>query len=185
MKKLSAELKKVSSRLNGKDDSSRLARRVAEVHALWKDAVEQLYKGNTPYVLKHTNGVCIKKENGLTYLTVYMDDGGVRSDVHCQQHFILTWIEQVHGEKIDVFKTLPARFDMRNRHPYLEGMESSGDSCASGAKGRKSQETLSPQEEKKVLDTASSIEDPRLRHALEKAMSADLTWKKQESEEKQ
>lgn len=176
MKKLGFEVRRVTSGLAARDDSSRVARRAAEVQALWKDALQQLYKENAPYMLQHTNAVYIKKENGSKHLIVYMDDGAARSDIHCQQHFILTWLQEMHGEKVDVFKILPSRFDMRNRHPY----ETTEDKTAESPR-KTTLRALSEKEKEEVERVSSTVENESVRRALRKAMSAEMAWKKPEN----
>ena len=75
-------------------------------------------------------------------------------------------------ERIDEFKTYPSRFDMRKRHPYRDVCETKSESSRSVP--------LSPEEKTEVEQMVSSVENPSLRRALEKAMVTDREWKKGE-----
>lgn len=171
MKKLSGELELLAGRLPD-DDQARIARRAAKVQAMWKDAIEHVYKDVAPYVLEHVNAVYVKEENGTRSLMVYMDDGDFRSDVHCRQHLILLYLKQRYGEEIREFKTFPARFDMRKRHPYKVEEAPLREKVKSVP--------LTDKEKAQVAQACAPIDNLALRRALEKAMTADREWKKGE-----
>ena len=156
------------------DEKTLIARRAAKVRTMWKDAVEYVYKENAPYVLEHVNAVYIKEEDGVRSLYVYMDDGNFRADVHCRQHLIMLRLHERFGERIDVFKTYPSRFDMRKRHPYRDELKGEAKPMRSVP--------LSPEERADVARTVATVEDLQVRRALEKAMAADKEWKKGETE---
>ena len=184
MKKIGGELSYLSARLGGSDSDARIARRTAEVQAMFKDALEHIYKEHAAFVLEHVNAVYIKNEKrsgaeseGDTYkaLYIYMDDGNFRSDVHSQQHFILLWLKEKYGEDIEVFKTYPSRMGMKERHPYAQAV----------AVLKESHHwipsiPLSEDEMAETLKQVEVIEDPRLKEAFLKAAVKDKEWKKGE-----
>lgn len=179
-------------RLQALDPEGRLARRIAEVNAMFKDAVEHLYKENASLVLAHVNAVYIKYENdapskdsaegeenketrGRKMLMVYMDDGSFRSDIHSQQHFILLWLKKNYGEDIEIFKTFPSRFGMRNRHPF-------GDRDSLKASEKPAIPIpLTFEEKASALQLASKVEDPNLREVFLRAMVAEKELEKGEN----
>ena len=175
MKKLGQELEKISSRFPT-DEKTLIARRAAKVQAMWKDAIEHVYKEVAPYVLDHVNAVYITDDGGVRTLMVYMDDGDFRSDVHCRQHLIMLRMRERFGEEVEAFKTFPSRFDMRKRHPFsAENAVVSRETTVSVP--------LSAAERAEVDAACAPIEDLALRRALAKAMVADREWKKGEAKE--
>lgn len=179
MKNLKGELSRLTYAISSSDDVSRVAHRTAQVHAMFKEAIEYVYKANAHYVLEHVNAVYIKKEegSGRKALYVYMDDVNFRSDVHSQQHFILLMIKNRFGEDIDVFKTYPSRMGMKERHPYAEHVEKTR------GKGQvASSVPLTEKEMEEVEIQGSLIEDERVKKAFIRASKADKEWKKGERE---
>ncbi len=175
MKKLGQELEKISSRFPT-DEKTLIARSAAKVQAMWKDAIEHVYKDVAPYVLDHVNAVYITDDDGVRTLMVYMDDGDFRSDVHCRQELIVLRMKERFGEEVEAFKTFPSRFDMRKRHPFA--MES-------GVVSRETTKSipLSDAERAEIDAACAPIEDRALRKALARAMVADREWKKGEAKE--
>lgn len=185
MKKLGGELARLSRAIGSADDASRLARRAAEVQAMFKDAIQHIYKQNASYVLDHVNAVYIKREkrpgsqddsDTFKALYVYMDDGNFRSDVHSQQHFILLLLRERYGEEIELFKTYPSRMGMKSRHPYAEAAEEMREQAR-----RTRSIPLTEHELGEVEALAERIEDPMLRRKFTRAAVADREWKKAES----
>lgn len=186
MRKLGSEVSLLSMRLGNADPNARVARRAAEVQAMFKEAIEHIYKENAGYVLDHVNAVYIKREQRpgsedendcYKALYIYMDDGNFRSDVHSQQHFILLWLKEKHGEDIEVFKTYPSRMGMKDRHPYAE--------AAAEMKESKARTRSIPLDEEEMAETCAQgerIENERLRDAFMKAAVVDKEWKKGERE---
>lgn len=186
MKKIGGELSALSAYLGNAGSNARIARRAAEVHAMFKDALEHVYKEAAPYVLDHVNAVYIKnekrpgaqtEEDSYKALYVYMDDGNFRSDVHSQQHFILLWLKEKYGEDIEVFKAYPSRMGMKERHPYAQA------SAEARERQRRARSIpLSDDEMAEVEAQGELIEDPRLKEAFIKASITDKEWKKGERE---
>ena len=175
MKKLGRELEKISSRFPT-DEKTLIDRRAAKVQAMWKDAIEHVYKDVAPYVLDHVNAVYITDDGGVRTLMVYMDDGDFRSDVHCRQHLILLRMKERFGEEVEAFKTFPSRFDMRKRHPFARENEVVSRETTRSV-------PLSAAELAEVDGFCAPIEDRALRKALAKAMVVDREWKKGEAKE--
>lgn len=179
MKRLGGEIARVTGAWGSKSDAARIARRAAEVQAMFKAALEHIYKDKACFVLDHVNAVYIKKEEraGSVFkaLYVYMDDGNFRSDVHSQQHFIVLFLRERYGEEIELFKTYPSRMGMKNRHPYA----SSSEELARLERVRPSI-PLDERECAALDEMAAVIEEPRLRRRFIAAARADKEWKKGE-----
>lgn len=183
MKKLNSELFAVTGSLPSADKAARIARRAARVQSMFKEAVEHIYKENAPYVLAHVNAVYIKDEpvgavdegNTVRTLMVYMDDGNFRSDVYSRQHLIMLLLHERFGEKVEVFKAFPSRFNMRTRHPYASVDSSSGSSAAPCARV-----ALDGEERARALRVGELIEDTRVRASFLKAMTTSLECEKGE-----
>lgn len=182
MKKLNSELFAVTGSLPSADKAARIARRAARVQSMFKEAVEHIYKENAPYVLAHVNAVYIKDEpvgavgegNTVRTLMVYMDDGNFRSDVYSRQHLIMLLLHERFGEKVEVFKAFPSRFNMRTRHPYAS-VDSSSDSSAPCVRV-----ALDSEERARALRVGELIDDARVRASFLKAMTTSLECEKGE-----
>ncbi|WP_165052719.1 MULTISPECIES: hypothetical protein [unclassified Adlercreutzia] len=185
MRKLGSELSAVTGGLSSTDQAARIARRAAQVQAMFKAAIEHIYKENARYVLEHVNAVYIKKEpvgapeagKTVRSLLIYMDDGSFRSDVHSRQHLIMLLLKERYGEEIEVFKTFPSRFNMRNRHPYASREQ---DERANAPASAAPPLPLTEHERARVSRASAGIEDPRLRARFEHAMEASLCQEKGE-----
>lgn len=191
MRTLSSELSAVTGALSSADQAARIARRAAQVQAMFKDAIEHIYKENACYVLEHVNAVYIKKEpiggpeSGKTVRTlmIYMDDSSFRSDVHSRQHLIMLLLKERYGEDIEAFKTFPSRFNMRNRHPYAsrERVDFASASSAASASASSAQPLpLTESERARVQRAAAAIEDSHLRARFERAMETSMSQEKGE-----
>lgn len=183
MKKLNSELFAVTGSLPSADKAARIARRAARVQSMFKEAVEHIYKENAPYVLAHVNAVYIKDEpvgavdegNTVRTLMVYMDDGNFRSDVYSRQHLIMLLLHERFGEKVEVFKAFPSRFNMRTRHPYASVDSSSGSLAAPCVRV-----ALDGEEQARALRVGELIDDARVRASFLKAMTTSLECEKGE-----
>ncbi len=177
MKKLGDGLTEALFHL-GATDADRIARRTAIVHTRWKEAVVLVYKDAAQLVLDHVNGVVIKKEEGFDTLIIYSDDSLIRSDLDTRQEFLKMKLK-VLGENVEVFKILPSKFDMKNRHPFKPRQE---DFCqherATGETSSAQRDVELSGEQKDMIAThAAEVEDERVRRALVEAMAADMQWK--------
>ena len=168
--RLGDEIRSQANQLARGNDASRLARRIAEVHAMFADAAQALYHENAPEVLSHVNAVYIKNESGQKTLSLYIDDGSFRWDLYNQQHFLMLWLKERHGEQIDVVKTYPSRLGMRDRHPFKTA--NSLDDQRKVAK-----KTITQGEREHIEKTAQSIADPWLKRRFIEAMTASLEIK--------
>lgn len=167
MIRLGDAIQSQTNKLAQGNDASRLAKRIAEVHAMFADAAQALYHENAVEVLSHVNAVYIKDEEGQKTLSLYVDDGSFRWDLYNQQHFLMLWLKERHGEQIDVVKTYPSRLGMRKRHPF-QGEKPLDD------QRKRVKKTLTRQEREHIERTAEDIADPWLRRRFIDAMAASL-----------
>ncbi len=177
MKKLGEGLTEALFHL-GATDADRIARRTALVHTCWKEAVNLVYKDAAQLVLDHVNGVVIKKEEGVDTLIVYSDDSLIRSDLDTRQEFLKMKLKTL-GENVEVFRILPSKFDMKNRHPFQPRQEQcfQGEQENRMAAMNSADVELSKEQRDIIASQAAEVENEHVRHALTKAMSADMQWK--------
>ena len=186
MEKIGQGIARVVRKL-GISDAARINMRAREVRDRYRQAIESVYPGNTAALhLAHTNKVIIKDvrsmgKNGNTVTTktliVYVDDSLFAAELNAQRELIKLRILELFGEEIESFDIrISGRKEYKSEHPYLD--ERAGNVQVAGGKPPKIK--LEPDEESFVSETVSTIADKRLRKSLEKAMTADLEWKKGE-----
>lgn len=175
MKRVGDGLTELMTKL-GASDTDRIARRTAVVHTRWKEAVSLVYKDAAQLVLDHVNSVVIKQENGVVTLIVYSDDSLIRSDIDNRQEFLKMKLK-VAGEDIEVFRILPSTLGMRKRHPFTVTDDESSSSRDRANSSSPPPKPLSPEQRVYIETCAAEVEDDGVRHALSKAMIADIQWK--------
>lgn len=141
----------------------RKAQRVAEVRNIWRDLVEDIF-------LEHTNAVYIFKEDDRTQMHVYMDESIYAAELNNRRELIKLNCRERFGEVIDDFHIHISRGKKKMDHPFAESKTNELD--------KKNPIALSSEEMERVESSCSHIEDENLRHHFEKAMIADLEWKK-------
>lgn len=178
MKTLAHEIRLLTVRLGASDEQSRIAKRTAQVQLMFREAIEHLYGKYASQVLTHVNAVYIMEDKKAVMkkiagrkrpllLVVYMDDSSFRSDVHNQQHYLLQWFQTTYGERLDGFRSYPARNGMRQRHPYETLVRENGTYYA-----KEVRKALSLTEKKEIQQLCMQIENTHLRKALYRAMVA-------------
>ena len=150
------------------DSSLAKARRVAQIHARFEEAVAQVYDANAPFVLDHVNGVYLVD----SHITLYVDDSMVRSDLDMRQEFVRMALAE-RGEVVEGrFKILASSFGMKERHPFRKREVVELDPKAAIQKKPRSGIVTEEQADSLV----SGIEDPRVKEALRKAILADSAF---------
>ena len=203
MRKLKADLDRLKALLEEKNPGGAEALRFAEVNDLWRNAVAAVFGGDSAaLVLDHTNSVYVMSgEQGGNLrrfdrprsetqgpvagkvLAVYCDDSMVRSELDNRQELLkMKFNEQ--GENVELFKIVPSTRDMKNQHPFrakeevfLQPFGQGGSPAPRPAKA------LTDAQQEAVHDTAGTVEDQRVRCALERAMMASKASENGESEE--
>lgn len=156
--------------------------RVAEVKHRWKVAVERVYKGSAQLVLEHTNAVYIMRPEDTddkmaakvsargTLLLVYSDDAMVRSDIDARQEFLKMRLNE-QGEHVEVVSIKASRQGMKTRHPFASTSFAFESTTVAGSS--KAEPTMDAVLSAKLSRQADSIENKKLREAIQKALQAN------------
>lgn len=175
--------------MGGDAPSARKAARAARVHAMWRSL---MLHNHDRFILEHTNNVYIVYSNGAPrtdgkryyddgkdvastgkgkQLIVYVDDSVVAAELNARRELIKLQFLDHFGEKIDEFKIIISRGAYKNQHPFAAEKEPSYAEPAQPA-------PLSKREQQLVEHEAAKTDNPKLSRAFERAMTADLSWKK-------
>ena len=173
MKKVGADITYLIATLAGDDEQARINLRAHQVRERFKRALETVYRDTAPLFLAHTNNVYIMNKGGVRTLIVYVDESIFAAELNAQRELIKLHLLELFGEEIEQFEIIVSKPRYKNNHPYLaeEPQESDKETPAM---------PLNDEEKAFVSDTVSTIEDEKLRESLQKAMTADLEWKKGE-----
>lgn len=174
MRKLGADIGKLVSDLGRNSDEARVNLRIQQVRNRYRAAIESVYRDAAPLHLAHTNNVIITRVGQVNTLIVYVDDSLFAAELNAQRELIKLRLLELFGEEIDDFQIRTSRWKKyRDNHPFV-------DSSAQPESSNVSPVPLSDDERSFVSDTAAVVEDEKLRKSLERAMTADLEWKKGE-----
>lgn len=173
MKRLSESIRSCLDAVGANDESSRKARRAAEVQQAWKLAVEKVYQDAAPFVLSHINAIYVLKENGVACVVVYADDSLIRSDIDARQEFLKMALAEL-GERVETFRILASRFTMKDRHPFAETSAEDDEYDPSRIFEKTRRTPISDEEQARVDACVEPIEDERVRNALKRAMIAEI-----------
>ena len=107
-------------------------------------------------------------------LIVYVDDSLFAAELNAQRELIKLHLLELFGEDIDDFQIKTSRWKKyRENHPYvIEEAEITNRNIPSIP--------LSDEERLHVANISARIDDEKIRNTFEKAMTADLEWKKGE-----
>lgn len=170
MRKIGSEIQYTVLQMGASSDAARLNMRIQQVRDRYRAAIESVYRDSAPLHLAHTNNVIIKDRK----LVVFVDDSLFAAELNAQRELIKLTLLELFGEEIDDFQIRTSQWKKyRDLHPYLT--ESNP-----GSNGNSPSVPLDSDEMAHVSNAASHIEDEKLRKAFEKAMTADLEWKKGE-----
>jgi hypothetical protein len=169
------------------EDAARSAR-AAEVQRMWESIMRA---GGDDYILEHTNNVFIldsrdvrtprrgmddRKDAGATgvgkQLLAYVDESIVAAELNARRELVKLQFFEQFGEEIDEFKIFISRGQYKSHHPFVHDEDTP--SYIEPA----TPVPLTAEEQASVREQLAGIEDPRLRRAVERAMVADLEWKK-------
>ena len=175
MKKVGADIQRLISEIGGNTDAARVNMRTQQVRERYKAAIESVYPDQTAKLhLAHTNNVIITSSKGVCTLIVYVDDSLFAAELNAQRELVKLRLLELFGEEIEDFQIKISRWKkFRENHPYIdEEQQGIGKEVPSIP--------LDENELSFVNRTAAVIEDEKVRESLEKAMKADLEWKKGE-----
>lgn len=142
----------------------RYKRRIAQVHAMWADIAPDV-------IVEHTNAVYIKKEGDRKQLIVYVDESIYSAELNARRELIRLQFHQRYGEEIDEFKILISRGAYKKNRPFAK------DDDPRALEDKAIPVNLDEEQDRMLSTALSSVEDPKLRAALEKAARTDMAWR--------
>lgn len=174
--------------------------RASQVKAMWRDLMESngddaiLDHTNAVYIIRRTvedyensrgrlphtpqNAIDDRKDASATgvgkQLIVYVDDSMVASELNARRELIKMQFAARYREVLDEFKIFISRGQYKNNHPFKSRPKPSYESKVESV-------PLTPEELAWVHDQVQVIQDPRLRANFEKAMIADMEWRRGEA----
>lgn len=175
MKKLGYDLELMIAQLSGDDERARVNLRARQVRDRYKQAIEKVYRDQATLFLAHTNNAYIMNKDGVRTLIVYVDESIFAAELNAQRELIKLKLLELFGEDIEQFEIYVSRGDYKKNHPYLASAEEAAKPLVV--------KPLDDETRKQVFETASIVEDERLRTALQNAMTADFQLKKAENDQ--
>ena len=171
MKKLSNTIEHLISELSGDSDQARINLRAHQVRDRYRKALQTVYPQTFQLFLDHTNNVYILKDEGVKTLIVYVDESIFAAELNAQRELIKLKLLELFGEQIEEFRIHVSRAQYKNYHPYTieeDALKTQAPPLA----------PLDESEKRYVKETASIVEDDKLRESFEKAMTADVSRKR-------
>ena len=179
MRKVGADIPGVIARMGGDKDAARKNMRIQQVRERYREAIESVYPHQTAKLhLNHTNKVVITTMKGICTLIVYVDDSLFAAELNAQRELIKLRLLELFGEEIEDFQIKISRWrKQKEEHPYIDVHD---------LVLEKSPALPLDDHEKSFVDrTIGKIEDEKIKKSLERAMTADLEWKKGEKVERE
>lgn len=170
--------------MGGNTEAARINMRTRQVLERYRKAIESVYPSATARLhLEHTNKVIIKDvsvvgRNGepakVRTLIVYVDDSLFSAELNAQRELIKLRLLELFDEDVEDFVIrVSGRKGYRAVHPYADEEKPQFNQDSPSI-------PLNADEQSYVSRTAAVIEDEELQKALERAMTADMEWKKGE-----
>ncbi|MBQ9068420.1 MAG: DUF721 domain-containing protein [Eggerthellaceae bacterium] len=141
----------------------RKALRTSKIKTMWKELVEEA-------ILEHTNGVYVINEEDRLIMHVYVDESIYAAELNNRRELLLLICHQKYGEAIEELHIHLSYGLMKQRYPFKDKPAEKQDA--------KPPIPLSAEEREEIKQLVSVVEKESLRVKLEKAMIADLEWKK-------
>ena len=169
MKKIGKNIERLIVELSEDSDQARINLRAHQVRERYRKALESVYHDSAALFLEHTNNVYIMRKEDVPTLIVYVDESIFAAELNAQRELIKLKLLELFGEQVEQFEIYVSRGNYRSNHPYAD-------------MGEKPQEALPLPELKgegkqQVRELSAKVEDPGVRKALEKAVTADLARK--------
>lgn len=182
MERLGNNIHDELNRMSAHNQSARRNLRIKEVLAHYREALENVYGPNAQLFLEHTNNVYIMNKNEVRTLIVYVDDSIFAAELNAQRELIKLKLLELFNEEIETFEILISRGNYKLNHPYIDGNDNESPDEQRKMSSQTPSIPLSEEEHDHVVSVASTIEDSTLREYVQKAMTADLEWKKGENQ---
>lgn len=174
MQKIGGSIEYFVAQLAGDQEQALINLRANQVRERYKRAIETVYRDAAPLFLAHTNNVYIMDKKGARTLIVYVDESIFAAELNAQRELIKLKLLELFGEAVEEFEILVSRGGYKKNHPYL--------AADAGAPEPAPSVPLDEREWSYVSHSVSAIENKRLRDAFQKAMTADMEWKKGEKQ---
>lgn len=174
MGKIGNDLASTLNEIGGNSEKARINMRASQVRSRYKKALETVYGEGATQFLAHTNNVYIMNKDEVYTLIVYVDESIFAAELNAQRELIKLKLLELFNEDIEEFEIHISRGDYKKNHPYLDNKEDSKPIIFAP------DIPLNDDEELYISNTVSTIDNDRLRKTIEKAMKADLAWKKGE-----
>ena len=175
MKKIGTDIAYYIAELAGDSEQARINLRANQVRERFKRALETVYREQAPLFLAHTNNVFIMDKEGVRTLIVYVDESIFAAELNAQRELIKLHLLELFGEDIEQFEIHVSKPRYKKNHPYLTNSEET-------TAQKPPSIPLTDNEKQFVSNTVSTIDNERLRESLQKAMTADMEWKKGENQ---
>jgi hypothetical protein len=191
MKKLGKNIEYLIADLAGDSSKARLHYRTRQVRERYRQVLESVYNEMAAYFLEHTNNVFIlregdartlrsdhddRKDAGATgkgkQLVVYVDESIVAAELNARRELVKLQFFERFGEEIDEFKIFISRGQYKSFHPFVRQEQ------APSYEERATPVPLSDDELVAISEQTASIDNAHLRKAVQRAMVADLEWKR-------
>ena len=179
MRKVGADLPGVIAQMGGDREAARKNLRIQQVRERYREAIESVYPPQTAKLhLNHTNKVIITTINGVCTLIVYVDESLFAAELNAQRELIKLRLLELFGEEIEDFQIKISRWrNQKEEHPYVDESKDVSKNTPTIP--------LDVHEKSFVSRTIGKIEDEKIKKSLERAMTADLKWKKGEKVERE
>ena len=164
MKSISTSVHSTISDLVSDDEYAHKAMRAQKVKNMWASVVE-------PVFLDHTNAVYIIKKDGISTLTVYVDDSIFASELNARRELIKLKLQQQFNEVVDDFFIKISYGRMKQRYAFKR------DDLDPFYTHKTPSIPLSLDKRKELEALVSMIPNEGIRQALLQAMIDDLEWK--------
>ena len=162
--------------------------RAGRVRRMWE---ELMRASGDEYILEHTNNVFIldgedvraprrdhddRKDAGATgtgkQLLAYVDESIVAAELNARRELVKLQFFERFGEEIDEFKIFISRGQYKSFHPFVRQEQ------APSYEERATPVPLSDDELVAISEQTAGIDNAHLRKAVQRAMVADLEWKR-------
>lgn len=170
MTTLKESLSTILGEIEEDSDSNRKQARIMQVRNCYREVVKAAYPTNYQLVLNHTNSVYIMMKEEVKTLIVYVDESIFAAELNARRELMKLMFMKMFGEQIEQFDIYVSRGKYKKQHPFV--VEEEQDL-------QPARQPLDEQQRQYVKDTVDVVENPRVKAALEKAMTANLESKDQ------
>lgn len=193
MRRFSDAVKSLVSHMEGGNLVAAREMRRAAVNDVWASSVHAVFKEAASFILEHVNAVYVMSAEqgakvrrfdrpadvqggnpGGNVLVVYSDDSMVRSELDARQELLKMKFRE-RGERIASLKIIPSTGGMRARRPFAKNDVPSACESPFDALARDSHTCGEGLCEQRARELAEVIENPAVRKAATRAMTASAT----------